>query len=237
MKKYDREKWEDYANTHLLPTTRDTTKNIVLKFFGRGRILDVGAGDGALSSFLSSQNGMTVIPTEISLARCKRMRQWGLGPILCDSLFLPFKSECFDYIISDNVIEHVPDGKKFLAEQYRVCKWNGRIITLTPNRFAPTRFLATIYINPKTRKWSVAKEFPIEKLDPTHTTEQSLRSFKSLLDGLNVHYKIFGVPSFEKWYWTTFWNVIPLAIKKHIKDFVWKHPLLCRGFVGIIEKK
>lgn len=42
--------------------------------------------------------------------------------VVCDSQHLPFKSECFDKVISQHTIEHVPDPDLMFHELLRVSK-------------------------------------------------------------------------------------------------------------------
>lgn len=50
--------------------------------------------------------------------------------------YLPFKSECFDRIVSFHVIEHSANPELFLKEAIRVCKNGGFIIIRCPHRFS-----------------------------------------------------------------------------------------------------
>lgn len=47
----------------------------------------------------------------------------------------PFADDCFDYIYSEHMIEHIsyPQGRQMLRECFRVLKTGGRIRVVTPN--------------------------------------------------------------------------------------------------------
>ena len=49
-----------------------------------------------------------------------------------DALNLPFKSNCFDTILSTQVLEHVVEPKQMLREAYRVLRAGGYIILTAP---------------------------------------------------------------------------------------------------------
>lgn len=49
----------------------------------------------------------------------------------------PFADDEFDEIVSNHVIEHVPDVMNFIAELYRIIKPGGRIRLLTPHYTNP----------------------------------------------------------------------------------------------------
>jgi len=53
--------------------------------------------------------------------------------VLADAEFLPFKSDVFDIVYSQNVLEHLPNPLNALLEKKRVCKKTGKIILTTDN--------------------------------------------------------------------------------------------------------
>ncbi len=50
---------------------------------------------------------------------------------------LPFADNSFDFVFSNEVIEHVQDDGAYAAEMVRVVKPNGRILIFCPNRWYP----------------------------------------------------------------------------------------------------
>ncbi len=50
---------------------------------------------------------------------------------------LPFADNSFDFVFSNEVIEHVQDDQVYAAEMARVVKPNGRILIFCPNRWYP----------------------------------------------------------------------------------------------------
>lgn len=50
---------------------------------------------------------------------------------------LPFADDSFDFVFSNEVIEHVADDAAYAAEMVRVVKSNGRILLFCPNRWYP----------------------------------------------------------------------------------------------------
>jgi SAM-dependent methyltransferase len=51
--------------------------------------------------------------------------------------YLPFAVNSFDFVLSNEVIEHVQDDAAYAAEIVRVVKPNGRILIFCPNRWYP----------------------------------------------------------------------------------------------------
>ncbi len=50
---------------------------------------------------------------------------------------LPFADNSFDFVFSNEVIEHVADDAAYAAEMVRVVRGNGRILLFCPNRWYP----------------------------------------------------------------------------------------------------
>jgi len=103
------------------------------------RILDVGCGDGVLS-YLLSQKGAFVIGVDssdeaITFAKKKTRNIKNIEFIKASAYHLPFKHNYFDYVCSSDVIEHLQEPEKMLAEIRRISNENGKRIITTPLRF------------------------------------------------------------------------------------------------------
>ena len=95
-------------------------------------ILDIGAGDGTISSYMS-EKGNNVVCVDIEDQRAKRSAKF----IKVNSSKLPLQSNHFDIVISNHVIEHIKNQKLHLKEIKRVLKQNGVCYLATPNRNFP----------------------------------------------------------------------------------------------------
>lgn len=106
--------------------------------------LDLGCGAGEGTNYLASQEGWTVYGIDLAhdaLAYAHRLYQnHGAKFIQMNAEKLAFRSECFDGIISVEVIEHIPDPKAYLEEACRILQKEGIFILTTPNklRSSPT---------------------------------------------------------------------------------------------------
>ena len=103
-------------------------------------ILDVGCGDGAFSYLLSCQTGAFVIgidPSDgaINFAKDKTRHIRNIDFIKASAYYLPLKRGSVDYVIASDVIEHVREPQKMLAEIKRVFNERGKVIITTPLRF------------------------------------------------------------------------------------------------------
>lgn len=99
------------------------------------KILDMGAGEGSTSELLSKNN--FVVSLEPKPERIKKISgSDSLSPLIAESSNLPVKTNSFDLIILQDVIEHLNINKKFIEELTSLLKNNGRIYLSTPNRFS-----------------------------------------------------------------------------------------------------
>ncbi|MCB8982953.1 MAG: class I SAM-dependent methyltransferase [Ardenticatenaceae bacterium] len=161
-------------------------------------ILDNGCGLGTyLEAFaaysphrfgleLEHDRALQAVPTAVGIVE-------GLGETL------PFADESFDFVFSNEVIEHVADDAAYAAEMVRVVRENGRILLFCPNRWYPVEQHG-IY-------WRGAYKFgniPLvnylpdvwrNKLAPhvrTYTKGRLLRLFADLPVAVVYHGRIFG---------------------------------------------
>ena len=110
------------------------------------RVLDLGAGFGR-HAFESARRGATVIAVDLSadelvatLNTFAAMYVEGelaedahTSVAQADGLRLPFADASFDRIIASEVLEHVPDDLKVMAELFRVLKPSGRMAATVPS--------------------------------------------------------------------------------------------------------
>ena len=94
-------------------------------------VLDLGCGSGELASVLSKY-------AEVTCADVRDQRVSGLDLPFTATANLPaVKTAAFDVIISNHVIEHVPDPIDHLAQIHRLLKPDGVAYLATPNRYWP----------------------------------------------------------------------------------------------------
>jgi SAM-dependent methyltransferase len=101
------------------------------KGYAKGRLLDVGCGQKPYKS-LFSHTVNEHIGIELPLLESANKREDRDMDVYGDALNLPFKSNCFDTILSTQVLEHVVEPKQMLREAYRVLREGGYIILTAP---------------------------------------------------------------------------------------------------------
>ncbi len=96
-------------------------------------VLDVGCGDGFLVRVAFEQQleaGIDLDKGEVERAiRSKSYKK----TICASALKIPFKNDSFTTVISNCVLEHIPDIDKALSEIRRVLKKNGRLMITVPS--------------------------------------------------------------------------------------------------------
>lgn len=104
-------------------------------------VLDVGCGDGFLARTAFAEKleaGIDLDPKEIDRA----LLSGSYGKALCASATdIPFKTKTFKTVVSNCVLEHIPDIDKALSEIHRVLKPGGRLMITVPSEcFAERSF-------------------------------------------------------------------------------------------------
>ncbi len=100
------------------------------------RILDIGCGIGTyVRRFRAYSDAVYGVEVEEERVREASLElpniQVGRGEAL------PFPDDHFDLVFSNEVIEHVDDDRRTIAEAVRVTRIGGHIVTFAPNRLYP----------------------------------------------------------------------------------------------------
>jgi len=104
-------------------------------------ILEIGAGSG-LISYEITKYSQKVISLDIQYKSVQKMQARARNQInffISNGKELQFKSNSFDIVICNQVIEHIRKQyhQKFIEESYRVLKPNGIFYIATPNKLWP----------------------------------------------------------------------------------------------------
>jgi ubiquinone/menaquinone biosynthesis C-methylase UbiE len=103
------------------------------------RILDVGAGSGALvPSLRAAATDATVVGLDALAEMLRRCRSaTGIPAIRCDALSLPVRDAAVDAVVLAFVLFHLSDPAQAVAEAARVLTCGGRVATVTWARDDP----------------------------------------------------------------------------------------------------
>ena len=101
------------------------------------RILDVGCGIGTyvrrFRQFSDDVHGIEVEPDRVTEAAASGLP----NIVLAVGEDLPYPDGHFDLVFSNEVIEHVEDDRRTVAEMVRVTRPGGAIVAFAPNRLYP----------------------------------------------------------------------------------------------------
>lgn len=133
---------EDYYGTDNAPFNkllgfvlglfRKSRAREIASLITRGRILDIGCGQGEMLSFLKKRQWQ-VVGTEISAEVSRYGENLNLEVIPKDLVKIKFPNNHFDVITSYNSLEHLPNPKEVLKECNRILKPGGWLIMVLPN--------------------------------------------------------------------------------------------------------
>jgi len=98
----------------------------------RGRLLDVGCGNGELLS-LAQKMGWKAEGIDFDATAVDAARRRGLTVHLGDLREGTFADHAFDLVMSSHVLEHVPDPVALLRQCRRLLRPGGTVLAVTPN--------------------------------------------------------------------------------------------------------
>lgn len=109
-------------------------------------ILDLGCGDGTFAQAAFTEPlDAGIDPSPVALAEAKQRgmhRDLRVG----QGAELPFPDACFATVLSNSVLEHIPDIDSTLREAHRVLRPGGRFVFTTPSEhFAEYLFFADLF--------------------------------------------------------------------------------------------
>jgi SAM-dependent methyltransferase len=154
----------------------------------RGRVLEDGCGVGMYVEHLQLPGGQ-VFGLEYDFARAREARRRSDLLACAAGEGLPYPAAAFDLVLSHEVLEHVRDDRRAVAEIVRALRPGGRLVLFVPNRGYPFethgiywrgkyRFGNIPLVNYLPRRWR-------DRLAP-HVRVYSGRDLEKLFAGLPV---------------------------------------------------
>lgn len=159
-------------------------------------VLDVGCGPGNLLAGLAGRRLVGVDLSETLLAQARRrLSGRPVELFLGDAEALSFPDASFDRAVCSEVLEHVRDPRRVVAEIHRVCRPGARVVFTVPNE-ALINWTKRVIVSLGLKR-AVAGEYPMsdDMLDAWHLSEISEPWLRGACAGLFEHAGSWGVPS------------------------------------------
>ena len=128
--RYDDELWELVAGDRGRPP--DHLARFVAGLAPVARALDLGCGDGVLTSILRADRVTAADVSAVALARARERMPGAEFAELAPDAPLPFGDSAFELVLCAETIEHVRDVQLLLSEIRRVLVPGGRLALTTP---------------------------------------------------------------------------------------------------------
>jgi SAM-dependent methyltransferase len=154
----------------------------VVRRYARGTVLDVGCGVGAYRLALRDEPGVVVHSLEYDAASAVAARRNGVNVIRGDARALPVRDRAVGTVIAIELLEHVDDPERAVAELARVARLNA--IVTVPNAG----------VIPQLYPWGVV---PWHLMERTHVSFFSACTLEALLRTGFAHVQVgYGARSF-----------------------------------------
>ena len=107
----------------------------ILKGFSAETLLDLGSGDGSTTQPIAKAlNAKKVICVDHETKFMKKAQEFGYKTIASDlNKKIQLKSNSIDFIVTNQVIEHIARTDTFVSEISRILKKGGKAVICTPN--------------------------------------------------------------------------------------------------------
>ncbi len=128
----------DYFDEEFVSPDEQRRRQVVFHLCRPGlgeKILDVGSGSGWFSIEMA-QRGFDITALDLSEKNLERIKQSApaVKTAAADAYKTPFESGSFDWVIANEIIEHLENPVEALKEWRRILKPGGKVLLATPYR-------------------------------------------------------------------------------------------------------
>jgi len=156
---YARQPAPDYLWNHLaeLPYFRALLRAIEARFYERlpviAPVLDLGSGDGSFAEQTFARPLTAGIDPWWGPTVEARRRDVHRLLALAGGAALPFADATFQTVISNSVLEHIPDLEPVIAEAFRVLRRGGYLLFCSPSEHFTDWLLGAKVLGDAYRRW------------------------------------------------------------------------------------
>jgi ubiquinone/menaquinone biosynthesis C-methylase UbiE len=205
--------------------------------------LEIGCGSGIISLEISKVvKHMTAVDVTDKVLN-KAIESYGISElgfrfIVADGTNLPFPDASFDIVVCNQVIEHVGDQDKLIAEVYRVLRSDGICYMATPNRLWPIEphtslpflsYLPKSIANRYVRRFRGIDKYDVNLLTYWKFKQALLGKFDKLIDITPVVIK-----NSQQFYTQKSVNLTPVIVKNSQQFYAGNE---IPGYLGNLLKK
>ena len=104
-------------------------------------LVDIGCGGGLLAPHVAGK-GYRHVGVDLSPTALRRAREHGVHPVRGDALAVPLPDGCADVVAAGEILEHVGDLRRAVAEACRLLRPGGLLVLDTLAATALCRFIA-----------------------------------------------------------------------------------------------
>ena len=143
--------WLGKMGTNAVKAREKNIFELIEKGSKRGnktKLLCLGCANGNFTLAASKEIGgeVDIYGIDISIKSLKEAKDKGINTILYDlNKKFPLKTNSFDVIVSDQVIEHLTNVENFIKEVYRVLKPRGYAVVSTENLSSWNNLFALLF--------------------------------------------------------------------------------------------
>jgi SAM-dependent methyltransferase len=160
------------------------------------RLLEIGCGEGANLFHVRTRCGKAVgMDRSFHKVRFARTRLPHAGFVCADAAFLPVREGAFDAVLIRDLLHHVPDRPRTLAEASRALGPGGTLTVLEPNARNPLVWLQGILVAEERQAWRSTARRLADELRAAGFAEPDLSERQPLpVHRVALHYR-YGRPS------------------------------------------
>ena len=103
------------------------------------RLADLGCGNGFFLNLVQQdKENMKLIGLDISSVGIKQLKEfYNINGVVSILPKIPLEPESFDYVIMNELIEHVVEEDELLKNAFKICKTGGWVFVSTPSDHSP----------------------------------------------------------------------------------------------------